>query len=67
MWLSGAFGKWEKGRIHLKPESRYLLVVMMREFFSNVNILRDQARSALSKEERLMCVVNEKLYHNEFA
>lgn len=67
MWLSGAFKKWEKGRIYLRPESRYLLVVMMREFFSNVNILRDQARSALTKEERLMCVVNEKLYHNEFA
>ena len=66
MWLSGAFGKWEKGRIYLRPESRYLLVVMMREFFSNVNILRDQARSTLSKEERLMCVVNERLYHNEF-
>ncbi|MDX9849147.1 MAG: coproporphyrinogen III oxidase family protein [Anaerolineaceae bacterium] len=66
MWLSGAFGKWENGRIYLRPESRYLLVVMMREFFSNVNILRDQARSTLSKEERLMCVVNEKLYHNEF-
>ena len=67
MWLSGAFGKWEKGRIYLRPESRYLLVVMMREFFSNVNILRDQARSSLSQEERLMCVVNDKLYHNEFA
>lgn len=67
MWLAGAFGIWENGRIHLRPESRYLLVVMMREFFSNVNILRDQARSSLSSEERLMCVVNEKLYHNEFA
>jgi coproporphyrinogen III oxidase-like Fe-S oxidoreductase len=39
MWLSGAFEKWENGRIYLRPESRYLLVVMMREFFSNVNIL----------------------------
>ncbi len=67
MWLSGAFEKWENGRIYLRPESRYLLVVMMREFFSNVNILRDQARAALTKEERLMCLVNEKLYHNEFA
>lgn len=66
MWLSGAFKKWENGRIYLNKDNRYLLVVMMREFFSNVNILRDQARSALSKEERLMCVVNEKLYHNEF-
>jgi len=67
MWLAGAFGKWERNRIHLRPESRYLLVVMMREFFSNVNILRDQARAALSKEEKLMCVVNDRLYHNEFA
>ncbi len=67
MWLAGAFDKWQNGRIYLKPESRYLLVVMMREFFSNVNVLRDQARSALSKEEKLMCVVNDKLYHNEFA
>jgi coproporphyrinogen III oxidase-like Fe-S oxidoreductase len=66
MGLSGAFEKWENGRIHLNLDNRYLLVVMMREFFSNVNILRDQARLALSKEERLMCVVNEKLYHNEF-
>ncbi len=66
MWLSGAFEKWENGRIRLNLDNRYLLVVMMREFFSNVNILRDQARLALSKEERLMCVVNEKLYHNEF-
>ena len=67
MWLSGAFDRWENGRIYLNNENRYLLVVMMREFFSNVNILRDQARSALSNEERLMCVVNDKLYHNEFA
>ena len=66
MWLTGAFGKRENGRIHLRHESKYLLVVMMREFFSNVNVLRDQARFALSKEEKLMCVVNDKLYHNEF-
>ena len=66
MWIAGAFGKWQNGRLHLNPDSRYLLVVMMREFFSNVNILRDQARFSLSKEERLMCVVNDKLYHNEF-
>jgi hypothetical protein len=39
---------------------------MMREFFANVNILRDQARFALPADERLMCVVNDKLYHNEF-
>jgi coproporphyrinogen III oxidase-like Fe-S oxidoreductase len=65
MWISGAFEKWENGRIYLNLDNRFLLVVMMREFFSNVNVLRDQARSALSKEERLMCVVNDSVYHNE--
>jgi len=67
MWLSGAFDKIEDGHLKLKKDSRYLMVVMMREFFSNVNILRDQARYELPKEERLMCVVNDKMYHNEFA
>jgi coproporphyrinogen III oxidase-like Fe-S oxidoreductase len=67
MWLSGAFDKIENGELKLKEDSRYLMVVMMREFFSNVNVLRDQARYELPQEEKLMCVVNDKLYHNEFA
>ncbi|OJX41417.1 MAG: hypothetical protein BGO78_01415 [Chloroflexi bacterium 44-23] len=67
MRLAGAFAKTTKDNIFLNQNSRYLLVVMMREFFANVNLLRDQARKALPQEERLMCVVNEKLYHNEFA
>ncbi len=66
MRLSGAFKHTTPNKITLNENSRYLLVVMMREFFANVNILRDQARIALPKEERLMCVVNDKLYHNEF-
>jgi coproporphyrinogen III oxidase-like Fe-S oxidoreductase len=67
MWLSGAFDKIENGKLKLKDESRYLMVVMLREFFSNVIVLRDQARYELPQEEKLMCVVNDKLYHNEFA
>ncbi|PKN87151.1 MAG: coproporphyrinogen dehydrogenase [Chloroflexi bacterium HGW-Chloroflexi-8] len=66
MNIAGAFGKNNANKIILKEDSRYLLVVMMREFFANVNVLRDQARFALPKEEKLMCVVNDKLYHNEF-
>ncbi len=66
MRLAGAFAQSTKDKIFLNQNSRYLLVVMMREFFGNVNILRDQARRALPQEERLMCVVNDKLYHNEF-
>jgi coproporphyrinogen III oxidase-like Fe-S oxidoreductase len=66
MKIAGAFEKKSGNYVFLKEDSRYLLVVMMREFFANVNVLRDQARFALPKEEKLMCIVNEKLYHNEF-
>lgn len=66
MRLAGAFKQTSASKIILNDNSRYLMVVMMREFFANVNILRDQARIALPNEERLMCIVNEKLYHNEF-
>jgi coproporphyrinogen III oxidase-like Fe-S oxidoreductase len=65
--LAGAFKPNGKDYLLLEPNARYLMVVMMREFFANVNILRDQARFALPQEERLMCIVNDKLYHNEFA
>ena len=36
----------------LTPKGRYLLVVMMRQFFIGVNNLRDQARAALPGEEK---------------
>ena len=36
----------------LTPKGRYLLVVMMRQFFIGVNNLRDQARAALTGPER---------------
>ena len=36
----------------LTPKGRYLVVVMMRQFFIGVNNLRDQARAALTGEER---------------
>ena len=36
----------------LTEKGRYLLVAMMREFFVGVNNLRDQARAALSGDER---------------
>ncbi len=66
--LAGAFTSKDgsKNIITVSNENKYLMIVMMREFFANVNILRDQARFALPADERLMCVVNDKLYHNEF-
>jgi len=40
----GAFAENSAERITLTARGRYLLVVMMREFFSSINRIRDQAR-----------------------
>ena len=48
----GAFGIDNDEELTLTPKGRYLVVVMMRQFFIGVNNLRDQARAALSGEER---------------
>ena len=39
-------------KLTLTPKGRYLVVVMMRQFFIGVNNLRDQARAALPGEEK---------------
>ncbi|MCX5680668.1 MAG: coproporphyrinogen III oxidase family protein [Candidatus Omnitrophica bacterium] len=44
MRAAGAFGKNEGNIITLTKAGRYFMVVMMREFFSGINNLRDQAR-----------------------
>jgi hypothetical protein len=54
MRSSGAFAIDNAEQIVLTERGRYLLVVMMREFFISVNNLRDQARGAISGEERLL-------------
>jgi coproporphyrinogen III oxidase-like Fe-S oxidoreductase len=51
MKLAGAFDHNDASLITLTPKGRYLLVVMMREFFSNLNDVRDQARYALAPDE----------------
>jgi coproporphyrinogen III oxidase-like Fe-S oxidoreductase len=48
----GAFSLDNSDRLELSPKGRYLLVAMMRQFFIAVNNLRDQAREALSGDER---------------
>ena len=48
----GAFETDDESEITLTAYGRYLLVVMMRQFFIGVNRLRDQARAALPPEER---------------
>lgn len=53
MGLVGSFSKFDRQAFYLTPRGKYLSVVMMREFFSGVNNLRDEARKALSADERL--------------
>ena len=52
MKTSGAFDRDTPDELTLTPKGRYLMVVMMRQFFIGVNNLRDQARAALVGEER---------------
>ena len=52
MRANGAFATDNADELTLTARGRYLVVVMMRQFFIGVNNLRDQARAALSGEER---------------
>ena len=52
MKAAGAFATDNAEEITLTPKGRYLMVVMMRQFFIGVNNLRDQARAALPADER---------------
>lgn len=52
MRAAGAFATDDAKELTLTPKGRYLVVVMMRQFFIGVNNLRDQAREALTGEER---------------
>ena len=49
MRASGAFAVDNADELTLTPKGRYLMVVMMRQFFIGVNNLRDQARCAYGR------------------
>lgn len=49
---AGAFARDDAEAIELTETGRYLLVVMMREFFIGVNGIRDLARARLPEAER---------------
>ncbi len=51
---SGAFATDNDDELTLTPKGRYMVVAMMRQFFVGVNRLRDQARAALTGEERIL-------------
>jgi coproporphyrinogen III oxidase-like Fe-S oxidoreductase len=46
---AGAYAENSSDAITLTPRGRYLLVIMMREFFSSINRVRDQARQSISE------------------
>ena len=54
MTAAGAFATNDAEELTLTPKGRYLMVVMMRQFFIGVNNLRDQARAALPESERAL-------------
>ena len=51
---SGAFARDDAEALELSETGRYLLVVMMREFFIGVNGIRDLARARLPADERAL-------------
>jgi coproporphyrinogen III oxidase-like Fe-S oxidoreductase len=54
MRVNNAFERETADEVFLTQKGRYLLVAMMRQFFIGVNNVRDQARAALSAEERTL-------------
>ncbi|MBI9043837.1 MAG: coproporphyrinogen III oxidase family protein [Anaerolineaceae bacterium] len=52
MKIAGAFEKNTDKEITLNPQGRYLLLVMMREFFSTMDNVREEARNSLSSDEK---------------
>lgn len=52
MRMAGAFATDNDEELTLTDKGRYLTVVIMRQFFIGVNNVRDQAREALTGEER---------------
>ena len=54
MKLNRAFERDDAEKLTLTPQGRYLMVVMMRQFFIGVNSLRDQARAALPGDEHAL-------------
>jgi coproporphyrinogen III oxidase-like Fe-S oxidoreductase len=50
----GGFATDDESQFTLTQTGRYLMVVMMREMLSGSNELRDEARAALSPEERML-------------
>ena len=60
MRANRAFERDDDRQLTLTPRGRYLVVVMYRQFLSAMNNLREQARNALSGEERRILFEDER-------
>lgn len=52
--LAGAFARNNEKEILLTPKGRYLVLAMMREFFSLMDTVREKARSLLPEDEKML-------------
>jgi len=52
---TGSFSQNDSLQVRLTPKGRYMTLVMMREFFSNMDKIRQQARLDINPEEILEC------------
>ena len=52
MGITGSFCHIDSSKLTLSTSGRYLLVVMMREFFTSLNNVREEALQALEPDER---------------
>jgi coproporphyrinogen III oxidase-like Fe-S oxidoreductase len=52
--INNAFSRDDNDVFLVTPKGRYLLVAMMREFFSGINRVREQAKQKLPLEERTL-------------
>lgn len=59
MKMFGLINRDSNQNLKINPDHRYMLIVMMREFFAGVNSLRDQARQSLTPQERRLCEVED--------
>jgi coproporphyrinogen III oxidase-like Fe-S oxidoreductase len=54
--INGGFSRDDDQYLTISPKGRYLLVGLMREFFSGINTVRDQARRNLPPEEKALTI-----------
>jgi menaquinone C8-methyltransferase len=55
LWATGSFLRNDPKKIQVTPRGQYMMLVMMREFFSNMDRIRQQARLDILPDEIAEC------------